>query len=83
MYFIMGISNVSDEIEKEYEKFKDIVIGNFADNYENLPLKTLVAHSFYNSDFFLNCENHWIGDLKQIVIQFSGKKYLKNLLKNS
>jgi len=38
----------------EAKKFDDIIIGNFKDTYENLPLKTFLGYQFY-SDF---CSDH-------------------------
>ena len=35
-------------ILKEAEDFNDIIIGDFYDTYENLPLKTYLGYQFYN-----------------------------------
>ena len=52
--FILGLGKadedlaVSKNITEEIEKFNDIVIGNFTDEYDNLPLKTLTGHEYVN-----------------------------------
>ena len=35
-------------ILKEAEDFNDIIIGDFYDTYENLPLKTYLGYQFYH-----------------------------------
>ena len=35
-------------ILKEAEDFDDIIIGDFYDTYENLPLKTYLGYQFYH-----------------------------------
>ena len=35
-------------IFKEAEDFNDIIIGDFYDTYENLPLKTYLGYQFYH-----------------------------------
>ena len=52
--FILGLGKadedpvVSRNITEEIQKFNDIVIGNFTDEYDNLPLKTLTGHEYVN-----------------------------------
>lgn len=38
----------------EWQTFDDIIIGDFYDTYENLPLKTYLGYQFYTD----HCQNH-------------------------
>ena len=49
--------NVVSGIIKEAKQYNDIVVGDFLDTYENLPIKTNLGYQFF-SDF---CEER---DLK-------------------
>ena len=39
---------VEGNITEEIEEFNDLIIGDFEDIYDNLPLKTLVGHQYAN-----------------------------------
>ena len=38
---------MNDEINLEARKYDDLVIGDFVDTYENLPLKTFLGFQFF------------------------------------
>ena len=44
LIFLLGDGDtLSDSIISEAEKYNDILIGSFIDNYENLPIKTYLG----------------------------------------
>ena len=51
-YFIIGTgsdeshSSEPEVIEEEQSTYGDLIIGNFVDIYENLPLKTMLGYQF-------------------------------------
>ena len=34
-------------MEKEEDEFSDMIVGDFEDTYDNLPLKTFLGYQFY------------------------------------
>ena len=39
---------IQGNITQEIEEFNDLVIGDFEDVYDNLPIKTLIGHQYAN-----------------------------------
>ena len=37
---------ISEKLESEILKYNDIILGNFSDNYKNLPLKTYFGYKY-------------------------------------
>ena len=35
-------------MEKEENEFSDMIVGDFEDTYDNLPLKTFLGYQFYH-----------------------------------
>ena len=69
LYFLLGRGPNLDVLEgqelekqkivlqgliKEAKEHNDIVVGDFLDTYENLPIKTMLGYQFFH-DY---CENH-------------------------
>jgi len=47
LYFVFGKSSIGmDDLEKELIEFDDLIIANFSDEYNNLPLKVNKLHIF-------------------------------------
>ena len=40
------IQDVNQALQREIDQYDDFVVGDFHDNYINLPIKTFVAHTF-------------------------------------
>ncbi|CBY08085.1 unnamed protein product [Oikopleura dioica] len=60
LYFVFGKRpNGMEILQKELEQFDDLIIANFTDEYNNLPLKTFATHNFLNSDYFYDCNVNW------------------------
>ncbi|CAG5110016.1 Oidioi.mRNA.OKI2018_I69.chr2.g4469.t1.cds [Oikopleura dioica] len=60
LYFVFGKKDAGmDLLYKELEEFDDLIIADFNDIYNNLPLKTFAAHNFLNSDYFDSCNVQW------------------------
>ncbi|CBY15544.1 unnamed protein product [Oikopleura dioica] len=60
LYFVFGKRKTGmDALQKELDQFDDLIIANFSDEYNNLPLKTFAAHNFLNSDYFDDCNVQW------------------------
>ena len=46
--FLLGSGDtLREELTFEAETFDDLIIGDFIDNYDNLPLKTFLGFQFY------------------------------------
>ena len=62
MFFLVGSSSSEDDnvLLNEHKNFDDIIIGDFEDNYHNLPNKTFTGHHFVNSKFAKNCDLSWV-----------------------
>ncbi|CAG5079035.1 Oidioi.mRNA.OKI2018_I69.PAR.g9153.t1.cds [Oikopleura dioica] len=54
LFFLLGSPSskeekwLTDEIKAESEKHNDIVLYDYEDNYENLPMKTFAGYQFFN-----------------------------------
>lgn len=60
LYFVFGGRPTGmDALQNELEEFDDLIIANFRDEYNNLPLKTFAAHNFLNSKYFDDCDVQW------------------------
>lgn len=75
LYFVFGKKEVGMELlYQELEEFDDLIIADFNDVYNNLPLKvktdcfrttkylffkTFAAHNFLNSEYFDGCDIQW------------------------
>ena len=51
LYFLLGDSS-EPGISEEINLFGDLIIGNFTDTYDNLPLKTFMAFQFFGNNCF-------------------------------
>ena len=57
--FVIGTGNtlekpeIAQNITSEVEEYNDIVVGNFIDQYDNLPLKTLTGHQETSPKLFV------------------------------
>lgn len=48
IFFLLGTGDtLNDEINLEARKYDDLIIGDFVDTYENLPLKTFLGFQFF------------------------------------
>ena len=52
LYFLLGKNSIMDEIYQEQEKHGDIIVGNFLDSYDNLPIKTYMAFQFFANNCY-------------------------------
>ena len=52
LYFLLGKNILMDEIYQEQEKYGDIIVGNFLDSYDNLPIKTFMAFQFFANNCY-------------------------------
>ena len=53
LYFLLGDGDNKEEIQKEADENGDLIVGDFEDTYDNLPIKTFLGYQFYN-DFCPN-----------------------------
>ena len=53
LYFLLGDSILQNELEKESSLHGDLIIGDFQDTYDNLPLKTFMALQFFGVGLIL------------------------------
>ena len=44
MFFVVGLSGT--DLTNEINRYDDIIIGDFEDNYENLALKTMLGYQY-------------------------------------
>ena len=44
MFFVIGLSET--DLTNEINRYDDIIIGDFEDNYENLALKTMLGYQY-------------------------------------
>ena len=51
LYFLLGTSDQSG-ISTEQVNFGDLIIGDFPDTYDNLPLKTFMAFQFFGNNCY-------------------------------
>ena len=82
IYFLLGNGTTfNDEILHENQRFGDLLIANFEDTYENLPLKTYAIHQYAsencNSDIpiVIQDDDAFI-DYSQIFKENVGEKML-------
>ena len=55
LYFLLGDGDNKEEIQKEADENGDLIVGDFEDTYDNLPIKTFLGYQFYN-DFCPNSD---------------------------
>ena len=48
LFFLLGEGENKEEIQNEASKHGDLIVGQFEDTYDNLPIKTLLGYQFYN-----------------------------------
>ena len=49
MLFLLGSGEtLRRELTSESEKYDDLIIGDFIDNYENLPIKTYLGFQYFS-----------------------------------
>ena len=77
IYISVVCEHPSLDIQKEIANFDDLIIGEFLDTYENLPIKTFLGYKFLSEkcmgkyDFVTFTDDDALLDLKNLIRLFA------------